>query len=48
MFDKVDEKWRVLKGYERTNDNFHVVFTDGTYLEIDHDYTNIFRNEISA
>lgn len=48
VFDKVDETWRVLKGYERINDKFSVLFTDGTHIEIDPNYTNLFRNEISA
>lgn len=49
VFDKGNDAWRILDGYQRVNKYFFVSFTDeDSFEEIDPNCTNLFRNEVSA
>lgn len=49
VFDKGNDAWRILDGYQRVNKSFFVSFTDeDSFEEIDPNCTNLFRNEVSA
>lgn len=45
VFDVVDKKWRVLRGYRRIMDRYYIIFTDGTKVESNKDCTDLFRSE---
>lgn len=50
VFDKDNDEWRILKGYQRMGNDYSLTFTDtdGDFEDVDLNCTNLFRNEVSA
>lgn len=46
VFDKDNDAWRILNGYQRVKKDYFVSFTDSDdFEEVDFNRTNLYRNE---
>lgn len=47
VFDKDNDEWRILKGYQRMGNYYSLTFTDsnGDFEDVDLNCTNLFLNE---
>ncbi len=47
VFDKDNDEWRILKGYQRMGNDYFLTFTDtdGDFEDVDLNCTNLFRSE---
>lgn len=47
VFDKDNDEWRILKGYQRMGNDYSLTFTDsnGDFEDVDLNCTNLFLNE---
>lgn len=45
VFDKDNDEWRILKGYQRMGNNYSLTFTDtdGDFEDVDLNCTNLYR-----